>query len=995
VPRVRASALAFAGAIVAATLPASSAPRTVPAALFQDLHWRNIGPFRGGRAIASAGVAGDGRTFYFGAVGGGVWKTANAGVTWDNVTDALPVASIGALAVAPSDSQTVYAGSGEADMRSDIIHGNGMYRSRDAGRTWNAIGLEDSRQIGRIIVDPNDPNTLLVAALGHAYGPNDVRGVYRSTDGGATWSRTLFHDRDTGAIDFAADPQWHVIFASLWQTRRPPWSVYAPSNGPGSGLYRSGDRGLTWTPVRGGGFPGEGLGKIGLAVAPSDPQRVYAIVDAKAGGLYRSDDGGATWKLVDADHRLWERGWYFCHVAVDPKNPDVVYVSDTSVYRSTDGGAHFVAIKGSPDGDDMHQLWIDPTDPQRMVLASDQGASVSLDGARTWSSWFNQPTGQFYHVATDAGFPYRLYGAQQDSGAAMIVSRSDHAMIQERDWRPISAGGESGYIAPSPHDANVVFGGTVEREDLRSYQTRSISPTAALPGLWRAEWTQPLVFGPDGALYFGDQYLWRTRDEGAHWQRVGGEFTRANPAVPPNLDPVAAADTYGPLSLGVVYAIAPSPLRAAVIWVGSDDGLVHLSDDGGAHWRDVTPPGLTPWSHVTGIEASHRDARTAYVAVDRHRLDDDRPYLYVTRDAGRTWRESHAGIPDGSFLNAVREDPVHPGLLYAATETGVFASFDDADSWQSLRLNMPVVSVRDIAVRDGDLAIATHGRAFWILDDVAPLRELALSATTGARLFAPRTAIRTRPGNDEAEASPPETPGGENPPNGAYLDYVVPDGSASPVRLEILDASAAVLRQWSSDDKVGAPNPADFPFPAYWLHASAVPAATPGMHRFVWDFHVGDPEGPLAPPGRYRVRLTVGGRSFVRAFDVRRDPRIAAGDADLRAQYVLAREIAALGTRVRAALAAAAARRAALPPAQRARLDAITGAPPSGGPEDFFGGSEAQLATLRYRGRLLRELFAQVESADARPTPDELRKWLGLQQKTLQSLLALQALLLQ
>ena len=972
---------------------ASAAPRAVPAALFQELHWRNIGPYRGGRAVAVSGVAGDGRTFYFGAVGGGVWKTTNAGVTWNSVTDALPVSSIGALAVAPSDAQTVYAGSGEADMRSDIIHGNGMYRSRDGGRTWTASGLEDSRQIGRIIVDPSDANTLLVAALGHAYGPNDTRGVYRSTDGGATWTRTLFHDRDTGAIDLAADPQWRVIFASLWQTRRPPWSVYPPSNGPGTGLYRSNDRGLTWEAVRGGGFPSEGLGKIGLAVAPSDPNRVYAIVHAKAGGLYRSDDGGTTWRLIDADRRLWERGWYFCHVAVDPKNADVVYISDTSFYRSRDGGAHFTAIKGSPDGDDTHQLWIDPTDPSHMVLGSDQGASVSLDGAETWSTWFNQPTGQFYHVATDAAFPYHVYGAQQDSGAALILSRSDHAKIQERDWRPITAGGESGYIAPSPQDTNLVFGGTVEREDLRSNQTRSVSPTAGVPGLWRGEWTLPLVFGPDGALYFGNQYVWRTRDGGAHWERLGGALTRVHPGVTPNLDPTTASDADGPEPLGVVYALAPSPLRASTLWAGSDDGLVHVSEDAGAHWRDVTPPVLTPWSHVTGIEASHFDARVAYVAVDRHRLDDDRPYLYVTRDLGRTWREAHAGIPDGSFLNAVREDPVRRGLLYAATETGVYVSFDDAASWQSLRLDMPVVSVRDISVRNGDLAIATHGRAFWILDDVEPLRELAGDAAPDARLFAPREAIRTRPGDDEAEAIPPEIPAGDNPPNGAYVDYVVPAGAAGPVRLEILDAQG-VVRRWSSDDPVTSPDPGDFEFPAFWLPSPAHLAAAPGMHRFVWDFHAGSADGPWAAPGRYQIRFTVAGRAFVRPLVLHRDPRVAANDADLRAQYELARQIAALEMRARAAIEAATKRRASLSASDQVRLDALAGVPPRLDPANSVGSPETQLTTLRYRTRLLGQLFRQVESADARPTPDDVQNWLALQQKTLQSLQALAALLM-
>jgi photosystem II stability/assembly factor-like uncharacterized protein len=879
---------------------AESSPTVAPA-LFAGLQWRSIGPYRGGRSVAAAGVAGDGLTSYFGAVGGGVWKTENAGRTWFPVMDSQPVASIGALAVAPSDPKTVYAGSGEADMRSDIIAGNGMYRSTDAGATWTHVGLEDSRQIGRILVDPHDSKTLLVAVLGHGYGPNDTRGVYRSTDGGSTWTRTLFHDRDTGAIDLAADPAMHVVFASLWQTRRPPWNTYPPSNGPGSALYRSTDGGVTWTPVRGTGLPVEGLGKIGLAVARSDPKRVYAVLDAKAGGLYRSDDGGLTWRLADGDKRIWQRGWYFCHVAVDPLDPESVYISNTSVYHSSDGGAHFTAVKGSPDGDDFHQLWIDPANGAHMVLASDQGTEVSLDGGHSWSSWFNQPTGQFYHVATDNAFPYRIYGSQQDSGAAMIRSRSDHAGIEERDWRPISAGGESGTIAPDPADSNVVYGGEVDREDLRTNQTRSLSPTLGRPGVWRSEWTLPLAFGIDHALYAARQVIFRSRDGGATWQAISGDLTRPDPGTPATLDAVTAADAETAEPRGVVYALAPSPLRADLLWAGTDDGLVKVTDDGGRTWRDVTPPGVTSWSHVDGIEASHFDPRTAYVAIDRHRLDDERPYLFATHDAGRTWGSIAAGIPDGSFANGIREDPVRRGLLFAATETGVFVSFDDGAGWQALRLNMPVVSVRDISVHGDDLAIATHGRAFWVLDDVEPLRELAAGAGDGLRLFAPVPAIRTREGNDEAEATPPETPLGSNPPNGAPIDYILPGDGHGAVHLTILDARGAVVRAWSSDRPAEAVKPETVDFPAYWIVPPAVPATGAGMHRFVWDFHESRADGPLAPPGQYTVRLEAGGTMLERPLALRRDPRVTANDADLVAQAALATAVDALAVRVSAA----------------------------------------------------------------------------------------------
>ncbi|MGB8266382.1 MAG: hypothetical protein WCE44_08685 [Candidatus Velthaea sp.] len=915
-----------------------AAPTTVDPALFAGLHWRSIGPYRGGRSIAAAGVAGDGRTFYFGAVGGGVWKSENAGRTWFPVMDKQPVSSIGAIAVAPSDPATVYVGSGEADMRSDIIHGNGMYRSTDAGVTWVHAGLDDSRQIGRILVDPKDPRRLLVAVLGHAYGPSDERGVYRSTDGGTTWTRVLFRDRDTGAIDLAATPDGATVYASLWQTRRPPWNAYAPSNGPGSGLYVSHDRGVTWNPLAGSGLPSEGLGKIGLAVAPSRPARVYAIVDAKAGGLYRSDDAGATWVLANGDRRLWGRGWYFCHVAVDPADANLVYVSDTGVYRSSDAGAHVEAIKGSPDGDDFHQLWIDPSDGSRMVLASDQGTTVSLDRARTWSSWFNQPTGQFYHVATDDAFPYHLYGAQQDSGAAMIVSRSDHRGIEARDWRALNAGGEAGYLAPDPGHPQIVFGEKVSREDLRSNQTRAVSPTAGRPGPWHDEWTLPLVFGPHETLYFANQDVFRTRNGGDSWETISGDLSRTH--------------------TGVVYALAPSLRDANVVWAGTDDGSVRLTRDGAKSWRDVTPPGLALWSHVSGIEASPFDARSAYVAVDRHRLDDDRPYLYVTHDAGRTWRLAVAGIPDGSFLNAVRADPVRPGLLYAATETGVFVSFDDGSRWQSLRLNMPVVSVRDISVRAGDLAIATHGRAFWILDGVEPLRELAADGSAQARLFPPRPAIRTRAGDDEAEASPPETPLGENPPNGAFLDYVVPAGSTAVVRLAIVDAHGVLVRRYASDDVSKPVDPNDLPFPPYWVVAPPPLPNAPGMHRFVWDYHLGDPDGPLAPPGTYAVRLTIGERTYAQSLILKRDPRIAASDADLIAQAELAQQVHALSGRVRSALADAAKRHV----------------------------TNGTTTSLRDEGRLLEELEGSIESADARPTRNEREAWKNLQKQTRQTL---------
>src|SRR6202163_2564240 len=689
------------------------------------------------------------------------------------MTDKTGIMSVGAIAAAPSDSNVIYVGTGESCWRGNISYGDGMYKSVDGGKSWTHIGLEDTRHISRVIVHPANPDVLFVAAMGHAYGPNETRGVFRSADGGKTWQKVLFKDNKTGAIDLTFDPSNpHILFAALYEAQRYPWT--AVSGGPGSGLYKSSDDGATWKRLEGHGLPSGVLGRIGVSVSGADSNRVYAIIEAEKGGIFRSEDAGETWKLLNPDHRFTQRAWYFHHIFADPKNVDTVYVLNTAVYRSTDGGHTFGFVR-SPHGDN-HGLWIDPTHPEWMINSNDGGATISHDYGKTWTTQGNQPTAQFYHVATDNSFPYRMYGAQQDSGAAMIVSRSAHVGIQERDWRPINAGGESGMIAPDPRDTNLVYGNTAVREYLDTAQTRTVSPTTARPGVWRAEWTQPLAFGPDHALYTANQVVFRSRDNGAHWETISRDLSRPHAGVPATLDPTTAKDADWPEPRGVVYSLAPSPLRVDVVWAGTDDGLVHLTRDGGKTWRNVTPPAVTPWSHVDTIEASRFDERTAYVAVDRHRLDDDTPYVYVTHDSGRTWRAAASGIGPTSHVWVVREDPQRRELLYAGTETGVYVSFDDGAAWQSLRLNMPVVSVHDISVHGDDLAIATHGRAFWILDDVTPLRQLASNAAPDARLFAPADAVRTRPYSDEAESSPPEVPMGENPPVGAPIDYVVPAG---------------------------------------------------------------------------------------------------------------------------------------------------------------------------------------------------------------------------
>ncbi len=964
--------------------------------LFSGMRWRLIGPFRGGRALTVTGVPGQPSTFYFGAVGGGVWKSTDAGATWESVFDAEPIASIGAIAVAPSDPNIIYVGSGEADMRSDISYGNGVYKSVDAGKTWTHIGLRDSQQIGRILVDPRNPDAAFVAAVGHAYGPNAERGVFRTTDGGKSWQKVLFKDENTGAIDLAFDPQnSQVIYAAMWQTRRPPWNVYPPSSGPGSGLYKSTDGGDTWQHLTGNGLPSEGLGRIGIAVAPTDSNRVYLIVDAKEGGLYRSDDAGKSWRRTDSEQRIWGRGWYFCKIAVDPKNPDVVYVGNTSAYKSTDGGQSFTAFKGAPGGDDYHFIWIDPNDSQRIAIASDQGTIITANGGKTWSSWYNQPTGQMYHVAVDNAFPYWVYGAQQDSGAIAVASRSDFAGISERDWRPVEVGGESGYIAPDPLDSKIVYGGTVSRYDRTSSQDQNISPMLGRTGPFRRTWTLPLVFSPANPkqLYFANQFLYRTNNGGQSWEVISPDLTRENPEPPHNLDPLTAKYAPGGPRRGVIYSIAPSPLRANVIWVGTDDGLIHITRDDGKHWQDVTPPDLTAWSKVGIIDASHFSVHTAYAAVDRHRLDDLKPYIYRTHDGGKTWQKISSGISEGAYVNVVREDPVRPGLLYAGTELGMFVSFNDGDHWQPLQLNLPNVSIRDIVVHGDDLVAATHGRAFWILDDVTPLRQLnSQIAAADAYLFKPAVAVRVRPGSDQGTPQPPETPKGENPPAGAMIDYYLKFASAAPVTLEIQDPAGKLVRRYSSDDKPPVIDPKTLDIPMYWIKPPQILSAAAGMHRFVWDLRYTSPpalttrgrrgeNGVWALPGTYAVKLIVSGHIYSQPLTLKIDPRVKTPQEDLAPQFELARNINQAIEQVAQAHREATDFRnqvqglrqkaagnenliAALDALDK-RAQSIIGSPAA---NPFLEAPEPNTPTLMALYASLSQVISAVESADAAPT---------------------------
>jgi photosystem II stability/assembly factor-like uncharacterized protein len=977
--------------------------------LFAGMRWRMIGPFRAGRALTAVGVPGQPNLFYFGAVGGGVWKTTNAGRAWVPIFDSEPIASIGDMAVAPSDPKVIYVGSGEADMRSDISYGNGMYKSVDGGKTWAHIGLEDTRQIGRVLIDPHNPDVVFVAALGHGYGPNSERGVFRTTDGGANWQRVLFKNENTGAIDLAFDPRnAHVIYAALWQTRRPPWSIYPPSNGYGSGLYKSTDGGDTWQQLTGHGLPSESLGRIGIAVAPSEPDRVYLLADAKAGGVYRSDDAGQTWQHTDSERRIWQRGWYFGGITVDPKDPDTVYVANTTLYRSRDGGKSFDAIKGAPGGDDYHSLWIEPDDPSRMIVSSDQGVVISVDGGKTWTSWYNQPTAQFYHVITTPGFPYLLCGAQQDSGSACTTSRSNAATITFRDWRTIGVGGESQYIAPDESDPNILYGGSfgaaVGRYDMITSQTQDIAPMLAHPGEYRRAWTLPTVASPDNPqeYYHGTQVLFRTMNGGQTWQIISPDLTREDPGVPPNLDPPTVADAPQGKRRGVIYAIAPSPLRPGEIWIGTDDGLIQVTRDDGETWHDVTPPALTPWSKIGILEASHFDVNTVYAAVDRHRLDDLAPHIYRTHDGGKTWQEIVRGIPEGSYVNAVREDPERKGLLYAGTETGVFVSFDDGDEWQPLQLNLPNASVRDMVIHGDDLVIATHGRSFWILDDLTPLRQLTHAvAKSDVYLFKPQTALRVRPITFEGTPLPHDEPQAENPPTGAILDYYLKSASAGPMSLEILDSNGKLVRRYSSQDKPPKIDPKRLTITMDWVRQPQPLSAEAGMHRFVWDLHyAGEPVprslmaaifgfggGPWAPPGAYTVRLTANGHTYEQPLVLKKDPRVKTPDADLWKQFAMARRIEAAQAEVaRASREAdrlqeglksltrqkgAPAKVVETAKALARKTEQVGGITPPPNPEFAGVGEPSEDRTsLRFLNGALGELQRAVESADVAPTPD-------------------------
>ena len=883
---------------------------------FKGMKYRLIGPFRGGRSLTAAGIPGDPTTYYFGATGGGVWKSTDGAMTWSPVFDKEGTSSIGSLAVANSNPNVVYVGTGEACIRGDISHGDGVYKTLDGGKTWKNVGLRDSRAIGKVIINPSNPDIVFVAALGHPYGPNAERGVFRTTDGGKTWDKVLYKDENTGAMDVAFDPHNpNILFAALWQARRTSWSL--ASGGPGSGIYRSVDGGTTWKHLEEHGLPKGPYGKIGVAVG-ANSERVYALIEARtpAGGLYRSDDAGDTWEQVNPSHSLWQRPWYYMHVIADPEDENVLYIMNVDAYKSTDGGHLFNKVK-VPHGDN-HGLWIDPRDTRRMIASNDGGVTVTLDGGKNWTTQDNQPTAQFYHVITDTATPYRVYGSQQDSGTVAIASRSDSGSIDRPDWYDVG-GGEAGYIAPYPLDPNIVYAadyqGNITRFDKHTGQVKSITEQPDLSdgkgaaGLeHRFQWTAPVVISPHdpNTLYHGGERVFKTTDGGVHWQAISPDLTRNDKTKQQPSGGITLDDT-GTEYYDTVFVIAESPLTAGLIWVGTDDGLIQITRDAGKTWTNVTPKEMPEWSRVSQIDPSPHDAGVAYVAVDRHQNDELRPYIYKTSDYGKTWTKITSGIPDTTFVRAVREDPKKRGLLYAGTETGVYVSFDDGAHWRALKLNLPTTPVHDLIVKDNDLIVATHGRAFWILDDVTPLRQYEDKiAEKDVFLYPPAIAYRMQAGGGGGgEERHPSKRTGQNPPAGAVIYYWLKDApkpdaepksaNASTIRLEILDGSGKVIRKYSSAEvaPLDEPPDPDDKKPEKEIKPEA------GLNRFVWDLryeeahqvpgyylweYSGGAHGPVAAPGHYQVRLTAGGQSQTAPLEVKLDPRVNVSQADLERQ---------------------------------------------------------------------------------------------------------------
>ena len=909
--------LCLAGLLCTAAVPAAAAP--VDPSLYSSLHWRLLGPFRAGWAEMIEGVPSKPNTFYFGASGGGVWKTDDAGRTWTSLFDKGASSAIGAIEIAPSNPDVIYIGGGQPEPRYDVQAGRGVYKSTDGGKTWADLGLHETKYIGRIWVSPTDPNTVVVGAVGHFFGPSDARGIYRSTDGGKTWSHPLSLGGFTGVNDIASDPKNpRTLFASTWEARQYPWqSYFTEISGPGSGVWRSDDGGAHWRKLSGGGWPAGALGRISLATTRKGGNlRVYATVDSKDhGGLWRSDDGGAHWKRVNPGKAF--SNYYFNRVTVDPRDPEVVFLTGQSIRRCDQGGANCDIFRGSPGGDDYHSIWIDPKNPGHIAEGSDQGASVTVNGGKTWSSWYNQPTGQMYHLAADNRFPYWVYAGQQDSGTVAIASRTDYGQITWRDWHPVG-GDERDFDIPDPVDPNIVYGsglgGRVSRWDARTGQVTDVSPyPLSNYGLrpttvaHHFNWVNPVVASRAGppALYLGGDVLFKTTDQGNSWSIISPDLT-GKVAGAQNCDGDVTPEAAIPCGYGTIISIEPSPHSPAEIWTGSDTGIIGITRDGGRSWTQTRLPGGRPWSKIAGIDLSPLDPATAFVAVDGHRIDDFQPHVFRTHDGGKSWTEITRGLPKDQVVTAVRADPVRPGLLYAGNESGVFVSFDDGDNWQPLQQNLPTAWARDLLVHGDDLIAATQGRAIWVLGDLALLRQLQpKTAAETMHLFAPAPAVRVRFDNNHDTPLTPETPVGQNPPEGAIIDYWLASPANGPVTLEIRDSTGAVIRRFSSAE-VPEKLPADRYFQAGWVKPEPVLSAAAGAHRWTWDLRRPrpravsynydiaavwgldtplDPRGQLVEPGRYTAVLTVDGQSRQVPIDVVADPRVINPDYGAARQF--------------------------------------------------------------------------------------------------------------
>ena len=872
------------------------------------LRWRNIGPYRGGRTRAICGVPSQPNVFYMAPVNGGVFKSNDYGRTWQPIFDGQPTASVGAMAVSVSNPNVVYVGSGEGLHRPDLSVGDGVYKSTDAGKTWTHLGLRDGQQIAQLVVDPKNPDRVFVAVAGHPYGPNAERGLYRSLDGGKTFDKVLYRDENVGASDVQIDPtNSEIVYAALWESREGPWEN-GVFNGDGGGIFKSIDGGKTWRQLTKGLPPN--IVQANIAIAPSGPKTLFAAVRTKTiAKLYRSEDGGETWNGTTDDPRpgLGIGGGDLPVVRFDPKNPQIVYSASVVCWKSIDGGKTWEGWRGAPGGDDYQNVWINPNNPDIILLGSDQGAIVTVNGGTTWSSWYNQSTAQLYHVSADNSFPYRLYSGQQESGSVGIKSRSDEGEITFRDWQPVAAE-EYGYVVADPLDPDIIVGGKLTRFDRRTGQAQNILPVPVQTEDFRTLRTEPVFFSPldPHLLFFAGNTLWQTRDRGDQWERVSPDLSREKYELPACVGKYKEDATKQARRRGVIYTVAPSPLELSRIWSGTDDGLIHLTTDGGKTWSDVTPPSVSAWQKISLIEAGHFDVNTAYAALNTLRIDDLQPHIFRTHDSGKTWTEIVNGIPGGQVVNAVREDPERKGLLFAGAEKGVYVSFDDGANWESLRVNLPATSVRDLIVKNDDLVVATHGRGFWILDNITPLRQFDRSKID-ISLFKPQTALRVRANLNTDTPLPPDEPAGENPPDGAMIDYFLMKDAAAPVTIEIHDGKGAVIRRYSSADVAKEPDPKKLRILSYWIRPLQFVSTKAGMHRFLWDMHYSpvpdvEPEFPIAAtyantapnatspwvnPGNYIVLLTVDGKSFSQPLTIQMDPRVKATPADLQEEFEL------------------------------------------------------------------------------------------------------------